>query len=122
ADHVVYGHRATPYEVLSEFSDRLGGTYAADDVLSRMARIVAEGIGGARADVWLLVGDRLRVAATWPSDVDRPAAVALSDGALPALPNSDEAFPVEQRGEILGALAVAMPANDPLDDSKRKLV
>jgi signal transduction histidine kinase len=122
ADRVVYGKRATPYEVLSEFSDRLGGTYAADDVLPRMARIVAEGVGAARADVWLLVGDRLRVAASWPSDVERSTAVALSDGALPALPHADEAFSVEQRGEILGALAVAMPANDPLDDAKRKLV
>jgi signal transduction histidine kinase len=122
ADRVVYGDRATPYEVLSEFSDRLGGTYAADDVLPRMARIVAEGVGAARADVWLLVGDRLRVAASWPSDVERSAAVVLSDGALPALPHADEAFPVEQRGDLLGALAVAMPANDPLDDAKRKLV
>jgi len=122
ADRVVYGHRATPYEVLSEFSDRVGGTYAADDVLSRMARIVAEGVGAARGDVWLLVGDRLRVAASWPSDAERSSAVALSEGRLPALPNADEAFPVEQRGELLGALAVAMPANDPLDDAKRKLV
>jgi signal transduction histidine kinase len=122
ADRVVYGHRATPYEVLSEFSDRLGGTYAADDVLPRMARIVAEGVGAARADVWLLVGDRLRVSASYPSDAESSSAVVLSDGALPGLPHADEAFPVEQRGELLGALAIAMPANDPLDDAKRKLV
>ena len=122
ADRVVYGHRATPYEVLSEFSDRLGGTYAADDVLPRMARIVAEGVGAARADVWLLVGDRLRVAASWPSDAPHSDAVPVVDGTLPALTNADEALPVEQHGELLGALAVAMPANDPLDDAKRKLV
>ncbi|MFL5768215.1 MAG: sensor histidine kinase, partial [Actinomycetota bacterium] len=122
ADRVVYGNRATPYEVLSEFSDRLGGTYSADDVLPRMARIVAEGVAAMRADVWLRVGDRLRVAASWPSDAERSDAVELANGELPALPNVDEAFPVEQRGELLGALAVAMPANDPLDDAKRKLV
>src|SRR4051794_3640322 len=122
ADRVVYGKRATPYEVLSEFSDRLGGTYSADDVLPRMARIVAEGVAAMRADVWLRVGDRLRVAASWPSDAERSDAVELANGELPALPNVDEAFPVEQRGELLGALAVAMPANDPLDDAKRKLV
>jgi signal transduction histidine kinase len=122
ADRVVYGNRATPYEVLSEFSDRLGGTYAADDVLPRMARIVAEGVGAARADVWLLVGDRLRVAASWPTEGVRSDSVALADGALPPLGGGEEAFPVEHHGELLGALAVAMPANDPLDDSKRKLV
>jgi MFS family permease len=45
ADRVVYGKRATPYEVLAEFSERVGGTYAADDVLPRMARVVAEAWG-----------------------------------------------------------------------------
>ncbi len=42
ADRVVYGRRATPYEVLSEFSERIGETYAAEDVLP------ADGAGGRR--------------------------------------------------------------------------
>ena len=41
ADRIVFGGRATPYEVLSEFSDRVGETYAADDVLPRMAAVFA---------------------------------------------------------------------------------
>ena len=45
ADRFVYGKRATPYEVLAEFSERVGETYADDEVLQRMARVVAEGIG-----------------------------------------------------------------------------
>ena len=55
ADRIVYGGRATPYEVLTEFSDRLAETYSTDDVLPRMAAILGEGTG-ARARVWLLVG------------------------------------------------------------------
>ena len=51
ANRVVYGKRATPYEVLSEFSERVGGAYADEDVLPRMARILGEGIGADRADV-----------------------------------------------------------------------
>ena len=43
ADRLVYGKRATPYEVLAEFGERLGETYAADDVLPRMARVLGEG-------------------------------------------------------------------------------
>ena len=31
ANRLVYGNRATPYEVLSEFSDRVGGPFATDD-------------------------------------------------------------------------------------------
>ncbi len=38
ANRLVYGKRASPYEVLSEFSERVGGAYADEDVLPRMAR------------------------------------------------------------------------------------
>ena len=40
ANRLVYGKRATPYEVLSEFSERVGETYSTDDVLPRMAQLV----------------------------------------------------------------------------------
>ena len=48
ADRVVYGKRATPYEVLEEFSDRMSEAYATEDVLPRMARILGEAVGGER--------------------------------------------------------------------------
>jgi hypothetical protein len=66
ADRVVYGGRATPYEVLSEFSTRVGGSYAAEDVLPRMAKILRDAVGASRATVWLRVGDELRPAALSP--------------------------------------------------------
>ena len=49
ANRVVYGRRATPYQVLSEFARRIGGTYADDDVLPQMARIVAAGTAPGRS-------------------------------------------------------------------------
>ena len=70
ADRLVYGKRATPYEVLSEFSERVGNTYASDELLPRMARALGEGTGAARADVWVRVGDELRPEAAWPEDGD----------------------------------------------------
>ena len=45
ADRVVYGRRATPYEVLSDFSERAAGTYSTDEVLPRMVQILAAGTG-----------------------------------------------------------------------------
>ena len=60
AQRVVYGRRAAPYQVLSEFSERVGETYATEDVLPRMARILGEGTGAAGARVWLRVGGELR--------------------------------------------------------------
>ncbi len=67
ANRLVYGRRATPYEALSEFAGRMGGTYAADDVLPRMARILAEGTGAGRAVVWLKDGAGLVAGASWPA-------------------------------------------------------
>ena len=50
ANRLVYGKRATPYEVLSEFSGRVAETYAADEVLPRMARVLQEGTGAEFGD------------------------------------------------------------------------
>jgi signal transduction histidine kinase len=109
ADRVVYGERATPYEVLAEFSEHLADTYAADDVLPRTARVLAEGVGADRARVWLSAGRELRPVATWPNDAD------------PARPD-DHRAEVRHQGELLGALSVAMPASDPMDPAKEKLM
>ncbi|HZD16712.1 MAG TPA: histidine kinase, partial [Actinomycetota bacterium] len=109
ADRLVYGERATPYEVLAHLSDQLAGTYAADDVLPRIARVLAEGVGAARARVWLRVDGQMREVASWPAD---------SGDAGP----DDAAVEVHHRGELLGALSVAMPANDPLDAVRETLV
>jgi signal transduction histidine kinase len=121
ADRIVYGKRATPYEVLSEFSERVGGTYASEDVLPRMARVVAEGVGARRAEVWLERDGRLRVAASWPDGGEPPDPVTANGSDL-MLPGADAAFPVEEDGVLLGALAVEMPPADPMDEPKSKLV
>ena len=66
ADRIVYGKRATPYEVLSEFSGRVAEAYAAEEVLPRMARVLQEGTGAERALVWLRSGELLRPVASSP--------------------------------------------------------
>jgi len=75
ADRLVYGGRATPYEVLTEFGDRVGETYSSEDVLPRMAQLLGQATGATIATVWLRVGDGLRPAASWPADAgsSRPA-------------------------------------------------
>src|SRR5215831_4989858 len=40
ANRLVYGRRATPYQVLADFAGRMAGAYAAEDLLPRMARIL----------------------------------------------------------------------------------
>src|SRR6202011_4525406 len=82
ANRLVYGKRATPYEVLSQFSERVADTYAADEALSRMARVLAEGTGAERAAVWLLGADGWRRAAAWPEDGEAAPPAAVIDGML----------------------------------------
>jgi signal transduction histidine kinase len=119
ADRLVFGKRATPYEVLSEFSERVAGTYATEDVLPRMARILADGTGARTATVWLRIGAELRPEAVVGERDQRP--VRLAGDGLPALPD-EHAVEVRDRGELLGVLSVTMPASDPMDPAKEKLV
>ena len=122
ADRVVYGTRATPYEVLSEFSDRMASTYSTEDVLPRMAEILGQGCGADRAAVWLRVGTEIRLAASWPDEADAgsPRIRLIGDDLLD-FAGADHAFPVRHQGELLGALTLAMPAADPMNPARAKL-
>jgi signal transduction histidine kinase len=170
ANRVVYGRRATPYQVLSDFAQRIGGTYAAEDVLPQMAQIVAAGTGAERVVVWLRADDELRpgassdggTAAPPPVDapsvdapsvdapsVDAPSVGAPSVGApsvdapsvgappadrlprdrlpvdgeaMPPMPGVDLSVPVLHQGELLGAISVQMPKDEPLRPAGEQLV
>jgi signal transduction histidine kinase len=129
ANRVVYGKRATPYETLSEFAGQVGGAYATDDVLPRMARILAEATGAERADVWLQAGPLLRAGASWPPDAPSPAPVALAagdvpraDGDTPVVSGAGRLTLVRHQGEVLGALSVAKRPGEPLTPAEDKLI
>jgi signal transduction histidine kinase len=126
ADRLVFGKRATPYEVLTEFAGRVGETYSTDDILPRMAHILAAGTGAERSRVWLRVGNELRPVATWPVGsspaAGEPDSLFLADGEVPPFPAGEYPVEVRHHGELLGALSVSMAASDPMNPSKAKLV
>ena len=121
AQRIVYGKRAAPYQVLSEFSERVGETYATEDVLPRMARILGEGTGAAGARVWLRVVGELRTEAGWPAELPGREAVPLGGKELPDV-DGETLVEVRDRDELLGALSVAMPPSDPMNPSKERLI
>lgn len=127
ANRLVYGKRATPYEVLSELSERMAESVPTEELLSRVARIIAEGTGARRADVWLVVGDEARVAATWPQGAAaglEPAVLAAEDLAQERspIPSATVSVTVRHHGEVLGALAVTKPVGEALTPTEEKLL
>ncbi|MEJ7772057.1 MAG: GAF domain-containing protein, partial [Geodermatophilaceae bacterium] len=132
ANRLVFGRRATPYDVLSGFATRVGAAEPSSDTLVQLAELMARGTGADPARVWLRVGSELRPAATWPPAAaagERPAAVTVaeSDGtvgnpvdpdasAVPVLPDTDLAVPVRDGGELLGVLTVAKPRGERLTE------
>jgi signal transduction histidine kinase len=131
ANRVVYGRRASPYQVLSEFAQRIGGAYSSEDVLPQMAHIVAAGTGAERVVVWLRVDDEFRPGAC--SDEDpHPAGLAVDglpadalpfDGqAMPPVPDADLSVPVVHQGALLGAISLRMPKAEPLGPAGEQLV
>ncbi len=121
ADRLVYGKRATPYEVLSAFSERVGRTYANEDLLPRMARALGEGTVAARADVWVRVGEELRSEAQWPEDAP-PATSRPVASAEPVASPSSVFEPVRHRDELLGALSIEKKPGDAITATEQKLV
>jgi signal transduction histidine kinase len=117
----VYGRRATPYQVLSDFAQRIGGAYASEDVLPQMAHIVAKGTGAERVVVWLRIDDQLCPEAA--SDASpHPAPLPIDGDAMPPVPGADLTVPVLHQGELLGAISGQMPRGEPLRPAGQQLV
>jgi signal transduction histidine kinase len=149
ADRLVYGKRATPYEVLSEFSGQVAGTYSLADVLPRLARMLGEATGAERAEVWMQTARAEQLAAAWPTRAQSvappggptaapdpellaapPMVPATAAGlAFATAPEPDRTedgrtrvFEVEHQGERLGSLRVTSSAREPLTPAGERLV
>jgi class 3 adenylate cyclase len=125
ANRLVYGSRATPYEVLSAFSRGVAGA-STDDSLHRMARLVVEATGAVQATVWLRLGDVLQPQARWPQHGPLPEPIPLQghgvEEALAATEPSSLSFPVGHEEELLGALTVTISPAEPLTVAGEKLI
>ena len=127
ANRVVYGTRATPYEVLSEFSGGMANTVATEELLPRMARIVAESVGAAEVDVWLQVGSELVREASWPQAVGEPSPTAPPTAPAGAdarvrIDGTDATVPVRHQGELLGVIAIGKPRGETVTPAESKLL
>ena len=122
ANRLVYGKRATPYEVLSQFSSRVAETYAGEEVLARMARVLRDGTGAEAATVWLRGGGELQPAATYPEELVGYEPRAMVNGTLPDLPGATRAVAVRHQQDLLGALSVVKRRGESLTPVEEKML
>ena len=123
ANRIVYGQRATPYQVLSDFAQDMADQLDVDVALDRLASVLAAATGAVRVEVWVRVGPRLRPQATWPHGSTPSAPVPLAGSAvLPAFDAATRAVAVRYGDELLGAITLHKPRNEPVSATEDKLL
>jgi signal transduction histidine kinase len=85
-----------------------------------MAQLLGEATGAHASRVWLHVGDELRPEVSWPADAPAVAAHPFEGGQLPD-DLEGEAFEVRHLGDLLGALTISLPPDDPINPTKERL-
>ncbi len=113
ANRLVFGNRATPYEVLSDLTERLSGAEEAGRILSRMAELLRDGTGAERATVWLGEHGSMVAAATAPMDAVPSETVDLGE---------ESSYTMTHDGEVVGALEVVKPTGTALSSAERGLI
>ena len=123
ANRLVYGQRATPYQVLSDFAAGMAAQLDLSEALDRLVSLLAGAAGAVRVQAWLRVGEQLRPVAAWPHGSAPAPPVELRDGAgLPALDAQSRTVPVRHGSDLLGALSLTKPRNEPLSPAEDHLL
>ncbi len=119
--------QVTPYDVLRAFSETATGSYPAEELPERMARLLVDGTGVRWAQAWLVVDGRPALAATWPPD---PRVTPSFDPAIKpgvaSVSHDDQgtalrSLPVLHGGDLLGVLVVQEHKDRPLSSTETRL-
>ncbi|MEO6797129.1 MAG: histidine kinase [Candidatus Dormibacter sp.] len=108
ANRLVYGKRATPYEVMADFAERMSETLAPDEVLPRMAAAAAHGVGADAARVSVQFPDGSQRSIWWPSEH--------------AVDSLRHRVQVSYHDQLVGEIAVAKTAGAPISPAEVKLL
>jgi signal transduction histidine kinase len=101
ANRLVYGERATPYEVLGAFADQMATSMPLEGQLDTLVSLLASGVGAAHVEVRSQTAAGERVIASWPEASDGNAGTVTS-------------VPVRQGDELLGSVLVTKPVTEPM--------
>ncbi len=109
ANRLVYGERATPYEMLADFAHGLSRALSSGEILPKVAEAAARGVRGTAGRASLHLDGAPAQTAAWPDDD------------LSGL-RFDEVLPIRFHGEVVGELAVAARRGDPPTDDDRAVL
>jgi signal transduction histidine kinase len=109
ANRIVYGRRQAPYQSLASFARRLAGSYSVDEVLPRMAEVIAEGLR-CRATAVMVGGTAPQVTARWPLTSELPAET------------SDQVVEIRHQGEMHGSIAVWTFPGEELNPNEQRVL
>jgi len=111
AARLVFGERATPYEVMAGFSERVARSVSVDHVLPEMAAAVGAGVRAIDATVRVSLSDGRELVERWSREgtdfTPAPAATTIS---------------ITYHGDEVGAIEVTKPAAEPLSTAEQKLL
>ena len=119
ANRLVYGPRATPYEVMADFAERMSGAVLMTAALPEMAAAAAAGVGARAARVRVVLRDGTEEVHSWPPGADGETG---SDNSTPGGDGVSLRLPVRHAGEEVGELAVTKAAGDPVTPAEESLL
>jgi signal transduction histidine kinase len=110
ANRLVFGERATPYEVMAGFSERVADAVSTEEVLPQMAEAAGTGVGAAEVTIRVALPDGAERVERWQGP---------SAGGRTAEPWETT---IVHQGEPVATLTVTKPANDPITPAERGLL
>jgi GAF domain-containing protein len=114
-----YGARPDPYLVLANFPTQVNG----EELLPRMANLLASATGALWAGVWLRSGAHLVLGAEWPPrDVAPEKMLLVMEDRLPPQPAGVRCAEIRHQAELLGALMVETSPIDQLRPIEQRLL
>ncbi len=121
-NRLVFGERATPYEVLAQATRRLADATSAEESLARIVDLVVAGTGASEAVLWMKTGDRLRPQSANPPEVlQAQLDVPLEADGDPRIPG-DSSVLVRHRRELLGAVSITKPRGQSVTSGDEKVL
>jgi signal transduction histidine kinase len=118
ANRLVYGERATPHEILVQFSHR-SSELSDDELIEQVPKLIVDGTGAATAALWVRSGDGFRTASTWPAD-----GATQSIGGVEEFddPQADRSWPVVHDGELLGGISLTKEQGETVTAAEEALL